>query len=153
QWCLLFLLTIDLVVLACGNRLWIVGGFPRNASMPATLFLGSVLAWTAAATVTVLLCHRLRAVWLMHHLQPNRRRRPMLKVAGDLSRRERRALRESLQVLGWQARFSRRPLRPGELAVELTETQLFELRISDSGCHSPEQLRRVLGVENLKRWK
>jgi hypothetical protein len=153
QWCLLFLVTIDVIVLACGDRLWTVSGMPRTATMPGTLFLGSLLAWTSAVTVLVLLCHRCRAVWLTHQLQPHLSRLPALRIVGDLSRRERRAIRQSLQVLGWQGRFGRRLLSEGEIGVELTAAQLLELRIAADGCPSPEQLRRVLGEDNLRTWK
>ncbi len=153
QWCLLFLVTIDVVVLASGDRLWTVGSLPRTTTMPGTLFLGSLLAWTAAATVIVLLCHRWRAVWLTHQLQPHLSRLPTLRIVGDLSREERRAIRQSLQVLGWNGRFGRRALREGEIGVELTAAQWHELRSASGEGHSAELWRKVLGADNLRTWK
>ncbi|MFO0919900.1 MAG: hypothetical protein U0872_16505, partial [Planctomycetaceae bacterium] len=153
QWCLLFLITIDVVLLACGDRSWTVSALPRETTMPGTLFLGSLLAWTAAANVLVLLCHRLRAVWLTHQLQPHLRRLPVMRIKGDLSHRERRTIKQSLQILGWQGKFGRRDSRQAEIGVELTETQLQTLRSTPVGCDSPELLRRVLGEDQLRTWK
>lgn len=150
QWGLLFLLTIDLIVLSCAGRVWQTGAFPSDSAMPVTLFLGDLLAWISSATVLALLAHRLRMVWLTLQLAPQRPPLPCLIVEGRLWRTERAGLRATFRQLGWSVRFGGSRAGDKSLTLAISADQLLAWRSRGQWFLDADLLRAACGPDRLQ---
>jgi hypothetical protein len=108
------LLTFDILLTACGGRLF---NAPRNDdTMPLTALLGTVAAWLMPGLLAVVLAK----LYSASRSDPARRTPPTLHIAGTNPT----AVRNATQVAkrwGWSVRRSSQERETGQVAVEVVE--------------------------------
>lgn len=121
--------------------------------MPVTFALGSLLAWISLATVTALLAHRLRTVWLTYQMASVRTLSARLAVQGRLRSAERAGLRAVLRRWGWSVRFGRPRAGECDAGLVITPEQLRTWRAHGSWHLDAELLQSVCNTEEIQAGK
>ena len=98
------------LLLAVGAEL-IPSADPRESSMPITLGLGRLFAWTALGAYTTAFFLGTKVVRLWSAFRSARGSARRLHVEGQLGRAERRSLGRALEARGWRVSFTTKPHR------------------------------------------
>lgn len=114
---LLSLLIFDVLLTACGRRLFAEG----EGTMPVTSLFGAVAAWVMPGLFVVAAAR----LWSARRLDPSRTTKPTLHVAGSDSSARRIAARIA-RAWGWKAQREPAPRESGTVGVALVPQEQSE---------------------------
>jgi hypothetical protein len=150
---LLALVVFDLLLTACGGRLF--GPLDPPDAMPVTALLGTTAAWMVPGLVAVL---GLRLI-AGRRTDPARRTAPTAHLGGALPAAELKKAAEVLAGWGWNVRLGPEKPRPGDVALELvpedqSEATEFEprwpLKVSVADLANPAVRERIARRDEIQ---
>lgn len=117
QWSLPIVAIADMVLLSRGEAISAHASRPSDGSMPITLMLGEVLAWTALAGINLPLFESVRFAALGILFNPRSPPRPVAYFAEKLPKDTRQRVENVLRTQGWRVRCA--PQRPRRTDVQI----------------------------------
>lgn len=113
---LVALLLVDVLITACGGRLFGLNG--AEETMPVTALFGAVAAWVIPGLIAVAL-FRLGASW---RIDPARQSQPAVHVSGSDATARNPAAR-AIRSWGWKVQVEPKPRESGTVGVEVVEPE------------------------------